>query len=345
MAMFGGPLRVLEIFGDSHDLGRAHGTECSSMISRYLEARIAATAQETWSPGFVDRDFIVETAEETLEAHERYSESLYVEMSEMAAAAGITAAEAVVVGGFTDLVDLLRARRGQAPAEDNCTAIINPAQGFIAQTWDMHASAGEFVIMLKLDPLIGPAAVVQTTAGCLGQIGMNEAGVAIGINNLTSYGKVGVTWPFVVRKVLEQTNLDSAVKVLLDADLAGGHNFLLMGPDGEAVNVEAMPFEKKLTPVGSEPFVHANHCLDELTRSEQAPRVHEHAENSVDRHDFATEAAHDLERFFGDPLIARRVATVEDVGTCGAVIMEPPLRRLRSVWGVPGDRPWETFQL
>ncbi len=343
--MFGGPLRVLEIFGDSHDLGRAHGAECRTMISKYLDTRIAATSQEIWSGGVADRDFVISTAEETLEAHERYSENLYVEMAEMAAAAGITPAEAVAVGGFTDLVDVLRARRGTAPVEDNCTAIINPVGGFLAQTWDMHASAGEFVIMLKLDPLMGPAAVVQTTAGCLGQIGMNEAGVAIGINNLTSWGKVGVTWPFVVRRVLEQSTLDSAMKVILDADLAGGHNFLVMGPDGEGANIEAMPGEKRVTRVSSEPFVHANHCLDPVTAQEQAPRPEVHAENSVDRHDFATDTAHDLESFFADPLIARRVEDHDDVGTCGAVIMEPPKKRLEAVWGAPGDHPWETFQL
>ncbi len=343
--MFGGPNRVLEIFGDSHDLGRAHGAECGPMIRKYLETRIGATAQEMWSGGLVDRDFIVSTAEETLSEHERFSENLYVEMVEMAEAAGITPAEAVVVGGFTDLVDVLRARAGHAPSEDNCTAIINPLQGFVAQTWDMHASAGEFVIMLKLDPLIGPAAAVQTTAGCLGQIGMNEAGVAIGINNLTSWGKVGVTWPFVVRKVLEQTDLGSAIDVILDANLAGAHNFLLMGPDGDGANVEAMPSSRRVTSVTSEPFVHANHCLDEWTAIEQAPRRHEHAENSVERHDFAADTAHDLESFFGDPLIARRVEGVDDIGTCGAVIMEPPKRRMKSVWGIPGDHPWETFQL
>lgn len=315
------------------------------MIGKYLDSRIATTVQEAWSGGVIDRDFIVETAEETLPHHEQYSESLYAEMTEMADAAGITPAEAVVVGGFTDLVDVLRARRGGGPTEDNCTAVINPGQGFVAQTWDMHASAGEFVIMLKLDPLIGPAAVVQTTAGCLGQIGMNEAGVAIGINNLTSWGKAGVTWPFVVRKVLEQTDLDSAVKVLLDADLAGGHNFLLMGPDGEGANVEAMPNERKVTPVTKEPFVHSNHCLDQRTVVEEAAKLPEYAEHSVDRLQFAAETASDLETFFANPLIARRVENSEDVGTCGAVIMEPPKRRMRSVWGIPGDRPWETFQL
>ena len=41
-------------------------------------------------------------------------------------------------------------------------------------------SAGEFVILLHIEPSSVPAAYVQTTAGCLGQIGLNEAGIGIG---------------------------------------------------------------------------------------------------------------------------------------------------------------------
>ena len=343
--MHGGALRVLEVYGDSGDFGRAHGSTCREMIHKYLDTRIALTAQERWSGGVVDRDLIIETAAQTLPHHEEYSPSLYEEMVAMADAAGITPAEAVVVGGFTDLVDVVRARVGTAPEEHNCSAVINPTDGFVAQTWDMHASAGEFVIILKLDPLVGPDMVVQTTAGCLGQMGINEAGIAVGINNLTSMGKPGVTWNFVVRKALEQTTLDAAVKVILDADLAGGHNFLLMGPDGEGVNIEAMPGHKEVTRVRDVPFVHTNHCLDPVTASEHADRLQIHVDDSIERLRLSQLHASDLEAFFGHDRISRRVDDPDEVGTCGAVIMEPRERRMRSVWGVPGDHPWETFQL
>jgi isopenicillin-N N-acyltransferase-like protein len=199
--------------------------------------------------------------------------------------------------------------------------------------------------MLKLDPLDGPCAVVQTTAGCVGQIGMNEAGISIGINNLTSYGRPGVTWPFVVRKVLEQTDFETAVDVVMGAELAGGHNYLLMGPEGEAVNIEAMPGERKLTRTTGSPYVHTNHCIDQLTAEEEGERLAEYVENSDLRLDLGTALADDPEAFFEDPLISRRVEGPHDVGTCGAVIIEPAKRRMKAVWGIPGDHPWETFQL
>lgn len=343
--MFGGQLRVLEIFGDSADLGRGHGAACGEMIRKYLDDRVGLTAQEEWSGGKADSDLILELADQTLPHHEAFSPSLYAEMVAMAEAAGISASEAVVVGGFTDIVDVVRTQVGTAPYEHNCTAVINPEEGFYAQTWDMHASAGEYVILLKLDPLIGPEAIVQTTAGCLGQIGLNEAGISVGINNLNSMGKPGVTWPFVVRKVLQQDNLDDAVKVVVSADLAGGHNFMVMGPDGHGVNIEAMPNHQRVTVVDTEPFVHANHCLDDLTSLEHGYREPAHVANSELRSKIGYTNAADPEVFFKDPEISRHADDVHDVATCGAVIIEPAYRRMRALWGVPGDHPWETFQL
>ena len=343
--MFGGEIRVLEIFGNSADLGRAHGEACAQMIRKYTDDRINLTTQEGWSGGVADRDLILSTAAETLAHHEAFSESLFVEMTSMAKAAGITPEEAVAVGGFTDLIDVVRSKVGKAPAEHNCTGVINPKTGVFAQTWDMHASAGEFVVMLKVDPLIGPDAYVQTTAGCVGQMGMNEAGIAVGINNLTSWGKPGVTWPFVVRKVLEQTDLDDAIKVVMDADLAGGHNFFVMGPDGNGATIEAMPNTKRITRTNGKPLVHTNHCVFDDTATEEGPREQMWIDGSNLRMELGESYADDLEAFFTDPRISREVDDPAEVGTCGAIICEPAKRTMRAVWGVPGQHPWETFQL
>ncbi len=340
-----GPLRVLEIYGDPADFGRTHGETCADLIESYLGDRLGLSAEATWSGRSTDPDLVLSLAEATLPFHLSYSPSLYEEMETLAQSAGITPAQAVVVGGFTDLVDVVRARVGDAPVEDDCTAVLNPTQRVLAQTWDMHASAVAYVLFLKLDPIIGPAALVQTTAGCLGQIGMNEAGIAIGINNLTAYGKPGVTWPFVVRKALQQTDLDAAIETVLEANVAGGHNYLLMGPDGAGANIEAMPGSTTVTRVSGEPFVHTNHCLDPSTRGEESERAPELVASSQTRLERGQDLAYNLEGFFAEPAIARRATEPHAVATCGAVAMYPAERRMETVWGVPGDRPWETFQL
>ncbi len=79
------------------------------------------------------------------------------------------------------------------------------------------------------NPNTGPASLVFSTVGCLGQIGMNEAGIAIGINNLTaSNGKLGVTWPFVVRKALNQTSIGDALGAILRSRSRRGSQLLVV---------------------------------------------------------------------------------------------------------------------
>ncbi|NND03764.1 MAG: hypothetical protein HKN91_13355, partial [Acidimicrobiia bacterium] len=217
--------------GSPEAVGAAHGATYSEEIVAYARERTSIVTTGTWSGAEASADQVLSIAELMIPAHDEYSEDLTHEMIAMAAAVGITPAEAVVVGGFTDFVDTVRGRLGDAPYEDTCTAMIVPAaaaserQAMLGQTWDMHDTATEHVILLDLEPGWGPRALVFTTVGCLGQIGMNEAGIAVGINNLTAaVGTLGVTWPFVVRKALEQSTIDDAVKCVMDAELAGAHN-------------------------------------------------------------------------------------------------------------------------
>lgn len=343
--MYGGNLRTLVLQGTPHDLGSTHGRELGDGIRAYLADRLQLAGDPYWSGRSETPDQIVEIAGRTLEAHRRFSEPLYEEMAAMAGSAGISAAEAVVVGGFTDLIDVVRSAGAPGIEEDDCTGVIDAEGGVLAQTWDMHASAGEYVYLLDISPDDGPRALVQTTAGCLGQIGMNEAGVAVGINNLTAIGKVGVTWPFVVREVLLQTDLDAAVKVILDADLAGGHNFMLMGPEGTGCNIEAMPGSNRVTRVDTGAFVHTNHCLDPGTRAEEGVRSPFNQASSAARLERGGDSARDLKAFFADPEINRDASTPHDVATCGAVVMRPRERSLDAVWGRPGEHPWEHLSL
>jgi isopenicillin-N N-acyltransferase-like protein len=157
---------------------------------------------------------VLALAEACLPDHEAYAPALYQELQGLAAATNLSLAELLIVGGFTDFVDTVyraaRQKNGRLPIDD-CTAFIVPdsaanGAGFFGQTWDMHDSATEFVILLDVQPDDAPRSLVFTTTGCLGQMGMNEHGICVGINNLLGAdGQIGVTWPFVVRKVLQQT--------------------------------------------------------------------------------------------------------------------------------------------
>ena len=352
-------IRRLLLHGGSAQFGALHGRTFREDIRRYADERVHLASNGSWADRSATREDVLGLAEAMLPAHRAYAPDLSEEMEAMAAASGLSPAEAVIVGGFTDFVDAVRAEGGAAHEEDNCTAVLVPdalasGHGYLAQTWDMHDSATEHVVLLEIQPERGPRAFVYSTVGCLGQIGLNDAGIAIGINNLTAAtGRVGVTWPFVVRKALQQTDIEAALACVVEADLAGAHNYLLLDAHGRGYNVEAMPGCRTVTKLEESPLTHTNHCLHVDARGEQAERPPALLESSEQR------LARADELFDGsDPITLDRLMefTRDSVAIChrsqppfhvessGAAIMRPATGELWAVWGLPSENEYEAFR-
>jgi isopenicillin-N N-acyltransferase like protein len=344
-------IRRLRLEGTPSERGRAHGRAYAASIREYTHDRVNLAADGSWAGRPATRGDILALAQEMLPVHRAYAPDLTLELEAMADAAGISAAEAVILGGFTDFVDAVRARAGAGAApfdEDDCTAVLT--SDYLAQTWDMHASATPHVVLLDVRDT--SPCLVFSTVGCLAQIGMNAAGIAIGINNLVSTdGRVGVTWPFVVRKVLQQTTLDAALRCIVEAPLAGAHNYLLLDARGNGYNLEAMPTHTAITRLESTPLVHTNHCLDAETsrrEAERAPALLSSSRERLARAISLSAGPLDLEQMFAmtrDPVICRRSEPPYHVESSGAVVMRPSTRDLWAVWGVPVDHSYEQFRV
>jgi len=367
--------------GDAH--GRAHAAE----IRHYAEHRVDLVAGGLWSGGPLKRGAVLELADACLDAHESFSPRLHAEMLSMAAAAQITPAEAIVVGGFTDFVDTVRAVAGGSHpvsvSEDDCTAFLVPASlaeadaAMLGQTWDMHDTATDHVILARLQPDAGPGVMVFTTVGCLGQIGMNTHGVCVGINNLIGNdGRFGVTWPTVMREMLAQLSATEALDVLLGADLAGAHNYLILDSAGCGFNVEAMPSIRAVQSLGDMPLVHTNHVTNPAARRFEGERDAAMMADSRHRLQLAAEllsgcgaigadgavgadGASDnladdlvpidvkqLMELTGEPsAICRRPDARYRIETSGAVIMRPRSADLWACWGQPADNDYQHFSV
>jgi isopenicillin-N N-acyltransferase-like protein len=352
-------IRRLRLQGGPAQLGLEHGRSFGADIRRYADERVQLASNGSWAGRPATREDVLGLAEAMLPAHRAYAPDLTEEMEEMAAASGLSAGEAVIVGGFTDFVDTVRAQTDAVHEEDNCTAVLVPdalasGHGFLAQTWDMHDTATEHVVLMDIQPERGPRAFVYSTVGCLGQIGLNDAGIAIGINNLSaSTGRVGVTWPFVVRKALQQTDIEAALACVIDAELAGAHNYLLLDAHGRGYNVEAMPDCRTVTKLEESPLTHTNHCLDVAARREQAERPPALMESSESRLARADELLSG-----NDPITLDRLVelTRDSVAIChrgeppfhiessGAAIMRPGTGELWAVWGLPSENEYEAFR-
>lgn len=353
--MKGAPIRVLELRGTPEEIGAAHGSAFADEIAVYARGRIElARAGTSLSGGDV-----LELAARTVPAHQSYSADLYRETAALADAAGIDIATALLVGGYTDMLDTVRAVDAGARVEDNCTAVIVPDEkaggaGFYAQTWDMNSSATPHVIMLDIEAPGKPRVLVFSTVGCVGQIGMNESGVCVGINNLTAAdGRIGVTWPFVVRKALEQSDADSALECVLEAQLAGGHNFHIFDRSGDGYSVEAMPTARRVTRLEGEQIVRTNHCISPECRAVEGARDLALQHSSEIRLSQAIELldgrAVDVDTLIAltrdERSICRHPEPPFDYETCGAAIMRPKTAEFWACWGVPSENDYERFEI
>ena len=357
-------IRVLELSGTPYDMGYKHGQTYAKEIQHFAEERVRLSGDPEWSGRNFTADEVLALAAACAEEHRRYSPDLAQELQGMADAAGLTLAEMIVVSGFTDFIDTVYNAAGtenRIPAHagaDNCTAFLVPnektatGEALFGQTWDMHDTATPHVILLDGKPEGKPAFLAYTTVGCVGMIGMNDAGVAVGINNLfTTDGQVGVTWNFVVRKALEQTNVNDALECITDAKLAGAHNYLVMDKTGKGFNVEAMPSRTHVSALADTPLVHTNHCLVEETLAVQRERKISSQESSerrlergitlLEKDDLTEE---DLQEVTRDPdAICVRATPPRFVETCGAAVMRPATGDFWAVWGLPSENEYEHF--
>lgn len=351
-------MRILDLSGSPASMGHAHGVAFAEEIRAYADDRVRLAGTRFWAGGELGRGDILDIAGACIPAHEAHSAPLFEEMCALAEGAGITPEEAVVVGGFTDFVDTVRSVVGGAHPdeviEDDCTAVIVPdgradGAGFLAQTWDMHDSATEHVVLLRTRPTDGPAALVFTTTGCLGQIGMNEAGVCVGINNLVAAdGCHGVMWPSVVRDMLLRSTADEALEALLEANLAGGHSFLIMDSSGIGYIVEAMPTARPYESLNGDALVHTNHTTYPDASAVEGPKPEGLMASSSRRLERATElldrtgiTSDDLMALTRDPDAICQVSSEPfHIESSGGAVMRPRTLDFWAVWGLPSQNEY-----
>ena len=355
-------LDLLELEGTPYELGYAHGERFREAIIRYADERVRLAASADWTGCELGRDEVLALAQACLPAHREFTPTGYEELQGMAAATGLTLEELLIVGGFTDFVDTVYARGASREATpygaDDCTAVLVPGararkgQALFAQTWDMHASSAEHVLLLRGRPTGAPEFLTFTSVGCVGMIGMNEAGLVVGINNLMAGdGGIGVMWTFVVREILRRETVAQAVELLERAPLAGAHNYLLLDRSGAGANVEATSTIRHVTPLDGTLLTHTNHCLVPDTQSVERERTSASLASSKGRLDRAGElligdelTPEDLQRLTADePTICVSPQPPTHIATCGAAVMRPATGEFWAVKGAPSKGEFRRY--
>ncbi len=276
-------VRTLELPAgkSSREWGQIHGESFAGEIKALAAIRVYLC---TKVGGFKTAEQVMTAARAHLPVLERYDQGLYEELLGIAQGSGATPEAIVVANHYTDLRDLDPdpARWQPAPTRDD-PAALHTGQGaeglggdgcsmfweqsgtgrILAQTWDMHATAIPYVMVLRVpESAAGPAATLLTVTGCLGMAGMNSARVGIAINNLFSTdATLGVVWPAMVRRALHSTTAIAARDLIVHSPIGSGHHYFVADRTHELA-IEASGTRRKLVFAGGPSYCHTNHCLD-----------------------------------------------------------------------------------
>ena len=319
---------LLELAGPARERGFAHGRALAGRLRDFLGDSLARLGRLTDRPVSLasiaaHRDVVAAALPDLAE-----------EVDGLAAGAGIGRDAAWLLQLRRELLGYSRITGG------DCTSYAaTRGAPVLAQTVDLNGNLDDQIAVLAVS---GPRhrSVTLSFAGLLGYLGVNDAGVAIGLN-LVLGGDWGPGVPpyLAIRQLLDNADsVDHAVAILGDLPLSSSRSFIICGED-RAVCVECLGAERRILD-GAELF-HTNHFLhpDFAGRDE----INIFAGNSSRRRLEAARAAgipdaNDIQRHHR--LLSAAPICVPDNGdirrerTVAAVLLRPDLGELR-LW--PGD--------
>jgi hypothetical protein len=169
------------------------------------------------------------------------------------------------IGVDRDAAWLLQLRRellgySRITAGDCTTYASVRGEPVLAQTVDLNGNLDDQIALLAVS---GPRrrSLVLSFGGLLGYLGVNDAGIAVGLN-LVLGGAWGPGVPpyLAIRHVLDAADsVDQAVELLGELPLASSRSFMICG-EQRAVCVEALGSQRRI--LEADELTHTNHYLD-----------------------------------------------------------------------------------
>ncbi|MET7420305.1 C45 family peptidase [Dactylosporangium sp. NPDC005555] len=257
------PLPLVEVSGTPGECGVAYGAAARSSIAantaNYLE-RFAATG--------LDRPAVRRAGSRFRAASRQHAPRVADMLDGVAEGAGVPVDEIYALNARTELL-----YGSSSSSSSECTSIgvldSRSASGhtLLAQNWDWHPAQRPYTLLLATRDEQGSTVLTLTEAGMLAKAGFNDAGLGVCVNMLTSDrdGRPGgVPYHVLLRMVLEQRVLGSALRVACSTPRSASINLLLgqafsAGVPGEAIDLEVSPVDVGLLHPVDGVITHANH--------------------------------------------------------------------------------------
>ncbi|NUR29650.1 MAG: peptidase C45, partial [Catenulispora sp.] len=231
--------------GSPFQVGRAHGAARRDTLQAFLADGHARL--DHLLPAPVDPRLVDEYAQVVRQALPDLAE----EISGLAVGAGIHEHDAFLLQVRRELLGY-----SKIPARGDCTTYARAGE-VLAQTVDLNGNLDDVIGVLDVER-DGRRALILTFGGLLGYLGVNSAGLAVGLNLvLGGDWRPGVPPYLAIRHLLDQaSSVDEAVKILAGLPLASSRSIMLCDATS-AGYAEILDGDVRFVP-GAE-SVHTNH--------------------------------------------------------------------------------------
>jgi isopenicillin-N N-acyltransferase like protein len=273
-------LQLVDAGGDGRSRGKAIGAALKDRITAHMTAWRAVLF------GPADGDvggYLAAMLRETdfKSAIRRHTPDLLDEVEATAEAAGVAADELFALQ-LLDEEWAYRARR----SPDKCSSFaIVPSDGptLVGQNMDLGDYTDGHQVLLRIGADEGkPAALVFSTAGMIGLMGVNAAGVGVCVNSLPQLPSAleGVPVAFVLRRLLQSVSLREAVDVMMSIPHATNQHYVIAEPGAVRSFEAGAAGVTEYCPPDPSRVLHTNHPL---SAAPAAPEPESARVNSVTR--------------------------------------------------------------
>jgi len=219
-------LQVIRAAGSHYEIGRAVGKAAEKQMAAAVYAYKKIMAVEGWRGPWI-------LPEQYLSSVEEIFPHFVEELRGLADGSGQSFSDLFFLNALEEVLDHKEARR--------CTTVGVRAFGavLLGHNEDWYQEDAGYVVVIHARPAGKPAFISVTSAPFLAAVGMNEVGLAQGINSVSSVDSgAGVPRNFVARAVLEGETMADAVSKATPRLRAGGYNHMLATRAGEMGNLE-----------------------------------------------------------------------------------------------------------
>jgi isopenicillin-N N-acyltransferase-like protein len=249
----------------SRQRGRLHGEAFRGPIAELAKIRRELMVQK--NPGLTPQRIATLAAQQWGETL-LFDSVVADEIAGLSDGSGLSLEDIIVLNNYTDFRDIL------VPDQGCSVMYVNRREPLAGQTWDMHASAKNYVCCIEIDAENAvDRQVIFSLVGCVGLMGYNGRGMMVGVNNInTSGARPGVIWPVLIRSLLQRRTFASMRELLTTAPVTSGHTYLLATAE-QAEFWEVMPDlserVSRVAPPERGQLFHTNHCLGEKSRQRE----------------------------------------------------------------------------